>query len=189
MKSCYTYILLGLFPNEFPVLRNLIESNSIWKECEAFFQSNDCEFNKQVIKAFHYASILGGGKHAYRESTKKLSKEGIHLSEEEINQYINTFTKHPVVKKMKSFINKWGYINAGKQIDYPNDESQTIKPPLQVIDPSTSKTKKDYTNSNTLQVFSDLLRAWEMVLISYIGLSHPEAFDKLLHQHDGRTHS
>ena len=86
---------------------------------------------------------------------------------------------------MKAVINKWGYLNTS--VTYPTGESHTIILPTTIIDRETGKKVRDFTNSNTLQVFSGLLRAWEMVLISYVGLSHPEAFSILLHQHDGIT--
>ena len=109
------------------------------------------------------------------------------MTEDEASQYIGLFSKHPVVKEMKGFIIQWGYWNKNKQIRYPNGESQTVILPKTVTNPSTGKKVKDYANSNVLKVFSGLLRAWEMVLISYVGLSHPEAFTILLHQHDGIT--
>lgn len=185
MKSCHTYILLGLYEKSFPILKEMIESNSIWKKYEEYFTSNNCIFNKQVVKAFHYATILGGGTNAYLEAIKKLEKEGVTLTEEEALQIINTYKKHPVVKEMKSFINKWAYKN--KEVTYPNGESHKVIQAKSFFDTQTKKRVIDYSESNVLQVFSGLLRAWERVLISYVGLSHPEAFTILLHQHDGIT--
>jgi hypothetical protein len=187
MKSCHTNILLGLYGAHFPILSEMVKKDSIWKDYEKYFTANGCTFNKSVVKAFHYATVLGGGKQAYKDALKKLVKEGIKLTEEEAKQYIGVFSKHPVVKEMKSFVNKWGYWNKKKQIDYPNGENHALILPVLVTNPSTGKKIKDYTNSNVLKVFSGLLRAWEMVLISYVGLSHPEAFTILLHQHDGIT--
>ena len=187
MKSCHTNILLGLYGKHFPILSEMVKNDSIWKDYEKYFTANECTFNKSVVKAFHYATILGGGKQAYKEALKKLVKEGIKLTEDEASQYIGLFSKHPVVKEMKGFIIQWGYWNKNKQIRYPNGESQTVILPKTVTNPSTGKKVKDYANSNVLKVFSGLLRAWEMVLISYVGLSHPEAFTILLHQHDGIT--
>lgn len=185
MKSCHTYILLGLYGKSFPVLKKMVNSNSIWKEYEKYFISKGCVFNKQVIKAFHYATVLGGGVNAYKHSLKKLVKEGITLTQEEAEQYIGVYKKHPVVREMKSFINKWGY--STKKVTYPTNETHSVIPPRILLDPKTGKKVKDFTQSNVLQVFSGLLRAWERVLISYVGLSHPEAFTILLHQHDGIT--
>lgn len=187
MKSCHTNILLGLYGKHFPILSEMVKNDSIWKDYEKYFTANECTFNKSVVKAFHYATILGGGKQAYKEALKKLVKEGIKLTEDEASQYIGLFSKHPVVKEMKGFIIQWGYWNKNKQVRYPNGESQTVILPKTVTNPSTGKKVKDYANSNVLKVFSGLLRAWEMVLISYVGLSHPEAFTILLHQHDGIT--
>lgn len=187
MKSCHTNILLGLYGKHFPILSEMVKNDSIWKDYEKYFTANECTFNKSVVKAFHYATILGGGKQAYKEALKKLIKEGIKLTEDEASQYIGLFSKHPVVKEMKGFIIQWGYWNKNKQVRYPNGESQTVILPKTVTNPSTGKKVKDYANSNVLKVFSGLLRAWEMVLISYVGLSHPEAFTILLHQHDGIT--
>lgn len=187
MKSCHTNILLGLYGEHFPILSKMVKNNSIWKDYEEYFTANECTFNKSVVKAFHYATVLGGGKQAYKEALKKLVKEGIKLTEEEAKQYIGVFNSHPVVKEMKGFINQWGYWNKKKQIEYPNGESHDLILPVLVTNPSTGKKVKDYANSNVLKVFSGLLRAWEMVLISYVGLSHPEAFTILLHQHDGIT--
>lgn len=187
MKSCHTNILLGLYGEHFPILSEMVKSDSIWKDYEDYFINNKCTFNKSVVKAFHYATVLGGGKQAYKEALKKLVKEGIKLTEGEAKQYISIFSSHPVVKEMKGFINQWGYWNKKKQIEYPNGESHDLILPKTVTNPSTGKKVKDYTNSNVLKVFSGLLRAWEMVLISYVGLSHPEAFTILLHQHDGIT--
>lgn len=185
MRSCHTNILLGLFPNNFPILKGMIERNSIWKEYEEFFISKSCPFNKQVVKAFHYATILGGGKAAYTHSVKKLEKDGISITDDELNLYIKVFSSHPVVKEMKSFIYKWGYQN--KEVTYPTGEVHKVKPTPFLTDPITGLKYRHYESSNTLQVFSGLLRAWEIILISYVGLSHPEAFTILLHQHDGIT--
>lgn len=185
MKSCHTYILLGLYGKSFPVLKKMVNSNSIWKEYEEYFISKECVFNKQVVKAFHYATVLGGGVNAYKHSLKKLVKEGVILTKEETEQYISVYKKHPVVREMKSFINKWGY--STKRVTYPTGETHSIIPPRILLDQNTGKKVRDFTQSNVLQVFSGLLRAWERVLISYVGLSHPEAFTILLHQHDGIT--
>lgn len=185
MKSCHTYILLGLYGKSFPVLKKMVNSKSIWKEYEEYFISKGCVFNKQVVKAFHYATVLGGGTQAYKHSLKKLVKEGVILIQEEAEQYISVYKKHPVVREMKSFINKWGY--STKKVTYPTNETHSVIPPRVLLDANTGKKVKDFTQSNVLQVFSGLLRAWERVLISYVGLSHPEAFTILLHQHDGIT--
>lgn len=185
MRSCHTNILLGLFPKSFPVLKGMIERDSIWKEYEAYFKSKDCVFNKPVVKAFHYATILGGGKAAYREAIKKLRKDGIVLNEDESSEVIGVYNSHPVVREMKAFINKWG--RGTKEITYPTGETHEVIQPICILNPSTGKKDLQYLNSNVLKVFSGLLRAWEMILISYVGLSHPEAFTILLHQHDGIT--
>lgn len=185
MKSCHTYILLGLYGKSFPVLKKMVNSKSIWKEYEEYFISKGCVFNKQVVKAFHYATVLGGGTQAYKHSLKKLVKEGVILIQEEAEQYIGVYKKHPVVREMKSFINKWGY--STKKVTYPTNETHSVIPPRVLLDVNTGKKVRDFTQSNVLQVFSGLLRAWERVLISYVGLSHPEAFTILLHQHDGIT--
>lgn len=183
--SCHTNILLGLFGSSFPLLKGMVERNSIWKDYEEYFISKSCPFNKPIIKAFHYATILGGGTKAYRQALSKSIKDGIIITPQDADQLIKVYKSHPVVREMKAFINKWGYFNTS--VTYPTGESHTIILPTTIIDKETGKKVRDFTNSNTLQVFSGLLRAWEMVLISYVGLSHPEAFSILLHQHDGIT--
>lgn len=180
MKSCHTNILLGLYPYSFPILKGMTERNSIWKEYEEYFTSQACVFNKQVVKRFHYATILGGGTEAYKDSIRKLRNEGIVLTQEEAEELITTYKKHPLVKEMKSFINKWGYNN--RKVTYPNGETHKVSLPK-----ASNNKRVNYEESNVLDIFSGLLRAWEMVLISYVGLSHPEAFTILLHQHDGIT--
>ena len=182
--SCHTNILLGIYGEEFKVLGGMIERGKIWVEYEEYFRERGVVYNKGVVKAMHYATVLGGGEKAYREAIKRLKREGIEIGGEE-DKVIEVYKKHPVVREMKGFINRWGYRNEGKEVIYPNGERHIVRGPKVVK--VNGKKVRDYRESNVLKVFSGILRAWEMVLIGYVGLSNPQAFTVILHQHDGVT--
>lgn len=66
LKSCYTTILLGLYPERMSNIQGVIEGQGLWKFIESEFirQNKGHLYNKPAVKICTYSSFFLGGNKA-----------------------------------------------------------------------------------------------------------------------------
>lgn len=85
LKSCYTSILLGLYPQELRVLQLAIEKEGLWNYIKKEFERNgrgDC-FNKPAVKICVYSSFFLGGNKAMMEGILESFRNDTGMTQKE----------------------------------------------------------------------------------------------------------
>lgn len=66
LVSCYTSVLVGLYPDKLPLVKRAVETVGIWKFIENEFKQKgkESKFEKTFVKICFYSVIFGGGTQA-----------------------------------------------------------------------------------------------------------------------------
>lgn len=88
LKSCYTSILLGLYPRELEALQRAIEGEGLWNYSYKEFKKNGKEevWNKPAVKVCVYSSFFMGGNRAMIDGIKESFRKDMGLSKKEFRE-------------------------------------------------------------------------------------------------------
>lgn len=190
LTSCHTYILLAFFKDQLPLLNEAIVSNNLWSTYQDYYETGGLPFYKKLVKAMHYASILGGGDKAFRKAVHQFNiYRGLNgeplLSVKEAEAIIALHKKSPLYKELTGIRNILQKEWCGKQLILPSGESFKVQPYRRYKDKKTNQYIVD--KGNFLTAFSAFLQSIEVLLVSYMILRAGPFFTPLLWQHDGLT--
>nr|YP_009478058.1 hypothetical protein AnanMp22 [Anthoceros angustus]AVP12834.1 hypothetical protein AnanMp22 [Anthoceros angustus] len=104
LVSCFTSILLGLFPEELSLVRKAVD-HGLWKYLEEEFHRNGKGgdlFKKGPVKICVYSSFFGGGTKAMTTGIMEGFREGLGIRPSE-------FKKYPDYLKMEKLANDVTY--------------------------------------------------------------------------------
>lgn len=85
LVSCYTMVLLGLYPKELVLVGRAVKSGSIWEALRKEFVALGKEnlYQKPYVKACFYSVIFSGGAKAMVDSILKHIRGGLGMTEKE----------------------------------------------------------------------------------------------------------
>lgn len=88
LKSCYTSILLGLYPKPLEALQRAIEGNGLWEYVKGEFKTHGREkdFKKAPVKICVYSSLFGGGNNAMIGGIMEMHRKDLGLTNEELKE-------------------------------------------------------------------------------------------------------
>jgi phage/plasmid-associated DNA primase len=88
LKSCYTSILLGLYPHYLSKIQKVIEKEGLWKYIEGEFKKRGKSeyFNKDSVKICTYSSFFQGGNRAMMEGILDNNRRNLGLTPSEFKE-------------------------------------------------------------------------------------------------------
>lgn len=111
LKSCYTSILLGLYPQYLKKIQDVIEKEGLWKHIEREFSERGKSeyFNKESVKICTYSSFFQGGNQAMMfgimdNHRKTLGMTPSQFKESEIYENLHEKARGVVEEMMNSDI-------------------------------------------------------------------------------------
>lgn len=106
LKSCYTSILLGLFPLELFAIRKAVDKG-LWKHLEQQFIESGREglFNKPAVKICTYSSLFGGGASAMINGTMEFMQKDMGMRPEEFRKSPMYEGLHTLARDVAGFMN------------------------------------------------------------------------------------
>lgn len=183
LQSCHVQIALGLWETDLPLLKQEVEQGSLWKSYEHFFTSNQLPFYKSLVKAMHHATLLGGGKRAYKKAIHRfnLANPDNKIDETLEAQIVKTYSKNPIRQEVARLFNKLGNQLDGKQLTTMTGES------MYVVDRTKDLETGEMIEGNVLTAIASILQSVEVTIISYLIVRCQQLFIPVLWQHDGLT--
>jgi len=106
LKSCYTSILLGLFPLELFAIRKAVDKG-LWKHLEQQFIESGREglFNKPAVKICTYSSLFGGGANAMINGTMEFMQKDMGMRPKEFRRCPMYEALHALARDVADFMN------------------------------------------------------------------------------------
>ena len=104
LKSCYTAILLGLFPDELYSIKQAIEGEGLWKFIETEFKNSGrvSLYNKPAVKICVYSSFFCGGPRAMVQGTLDFMRKEIGLTPSEFRKAAFYEALHALAERLAS---------------------------------------------------------------------------------------
>lgn len=117
LKSCYTSILLGLFPLELFAIRKAVDMG-LWKHLEAQFVQSKRQalFNKPAVKICTYSSLFGGGANAMIKGTMEFMQKDMGMRPEEFRQSSMYEALHALARDVAEFMNSTDVVTDFREI-------------------------------------------------------------------------
>lgn len=187
LKSCYTAILLGLFPIEMQRVRQAIEGIGLWKTFEEEFKASGKHalFNKPAVKICVYSSFFLGGPNAMINGTLDFMRKEIGLTQSQFDNAPYKQALYALARDVASFVNNTGIIEDFRNI------SKIIKRDFNgqfIKGPTDHEFKID--DHQFMSSYPNFLQSFEFYLIAQATLTalHQVPGSELLgHYHDGNV--
>ena len=187
LKSCFTHLALGLYPDHLPITKDAVESGGLWKYIQKEFESKGQQelYNKEAVKICVYSSFFQGGKNAMREGLIDWHRRSLGLTKEE-------FKNHPSFLEIEK-----GIVKLTSQML----NSHIIKE-FSDLARFVLRTKKGehfhcptghnflISESNFRSSYSNYFQSYEFALLAQASLNTSQLFKDvqlLAHFHDGNT--
>jgi len=185
LKSCHTYILLSKWGEHLPLLKEAMKTNTLWEVYKKHYESHKYPFHKKIVKALHYASVLGGGRNAFEQAIHRYNLDNPNEGIKDKEELIKVHKKSPIYKELRKLLKHIEKEWAGKTLRLKTGEVFNIVP---------SKRYKDrirgewvWTKGNLLTALSAYLQSKEIQIMSELILRTQKLYIPLLWQHDGIT--
>jgi len=187
LKSCYTTLLLGLFPVEMYNVREAIEGPGLWNYIEDLFKRSGRQslFNKPAVKICVYSSFFGGGPRAMIDGTLEYMRKDIGLTPAQFRNASYIEALKALSRDVSEFVNSTNIIEDFRSVARyisKNYDGQIIKGPTQheyLINESQHRTS-----------YPNFLQSFEFYLLAKSTLNAlsliPEA-QLIGHFHDGNV--
>ena len=187
LKSCYTAILLGLFPIEMQRVRQAIEGVGLWNTFEKEFKASGKQalFNKPAVKICVYSSFFLGGPKAMVDGTLDFMRKEIGLTQSQFEDAPYYQALHALARDVATFVNNTGIIEDFRNI------SKIIKRDFNgqlIKGPTDHEYKID--DHQFMSNYPNFLQSFEFYLIAQATLKalHDVPGSELLgHYHDGNV--
>lgn len=187
LKSCYTSILLGLYPSPLEEIQKAIETKGLWAHVEDEFKQNEVHhhWNKPAVKICVYSSFFLGGNKAMMNGILESFRNDIGISQSEfrdLDVYEGLYEQaSQVVKVMQNSSIITDFRDVAQQIKEENMNDYLIGP----------TGHKYLVNDHTfISAYPNYLQSYEFFLLSSTTLSLLSKFKQcevIGHYHDGNT--
>jgi hypothetical protein len=187
LKSCYTSILLGLYPKDLSALQRAIENIGLWEFIRQEFERNGVlnNYNKSAVKVCVYSSFFLGGNKAMNEGIIDSIREDVGLEKQIFKKSSMYEQAYEIARKVtdqmqnsaiiQDFRNVATYIKETYMEDY-------------LIGPTGHKYLVDDKTFRT--AYPNYLQSYEFYLLAEGVLRTLESFPDIKiigHYHDGNT--
>ena len=187
LKSCYTAILLGLFPLEMQRIRQAIEGVGLWNSLEEEFRASGKKalFNKPAVKICVYSSFFLGGPKAMIDGILTFMREEIGLTQQQFKDAPYFLALEALARDVASFVNNTKIIEDFRNVSHIMQrefDGQLIKGPTD----HEFKIDKHQFMSN----YPNFLQSFEFYLLAQATLNtlHEVPNSELIgHFHDGNV--
>ena len=187
LKSCYTSILLGLYPQETRRLQFAIEKVGLWKYIQEEFKRNGRgdRYNKAAVKICVYSSFFMGGNRAMQQGILDSFRKDVGLSKKEFlrSEFFEQADKiaKDVTYEMQNseIISDFRDISAYIKKAYMEDYLQGPTGHSYLVSEESFKT-----------AYPNYLQSFEFALLAQASLETVERFPKVEiigHFHDGNV--
>ena len=187
LKSCYTSVLLGLYPDEFPTVSKAVRGLGLWKAMEQEFINMGAgkTYHKGSVKVCVYASCFGGGNNAFTKGIidKFMSSAGVRKKDienttwyEEIQQFANSIV---AAVQTTDIISE--FRDCAKAFNDDHKDQLVLSP---------TGMSEMYSEARIPKIYANHLQAFEIILMCEtfwrLSVKHP-TIEFLMHMHDGAT--
>jgi len=187
LKSCYTSILLGLYPKEMSSVQLAIEKTGLWEFIREEFKRNGVEsqYKKSAVKICVYSSFFLGGNKAMNEGIIDSMREDIGMTKDTFRKsefYEKAYkTAQEVTNQMQNSAIIQDFRTVAKYIHETHENEYLIGP----------TGHKYLVNDETFRVaYPNYLISYEFYLIANGTLRTAKEFPEIEfvgHYHDGNT--
>ena len=187
LKSCYTSILLGLYPKSLESLQYAIEKVGLWKYVQSEFDKKGVgeHFNKPAVKICVYSSFFLGGSKAMIEGIEESVRKDLGLTKPEFRKHELYFETQAQAQKISNIMQDSDIISDFRSIaDYIKRENLD----RYLIGPTGHKYK--VTEKNFRYQYPNWLQSYEFALLANATLRVKKKFpsvEVISHLHDGNT--
>jgi hypothetical protein len=186
ISGCHVQVALGLWGEHLPLLEQHVANSSLWKHYESIFNEKGLTFHKDLIKAMHHATLLGGGIKAYTEALRIYNKRNLNqISKEEFDNIVQVFKLTDIYKELKALFRYLDKTLHNTTVTVLTGEKFYVKGYRKYKDKTTGNIRVD--EGNLLTVISAILQSFEVAMLSYLILRANQLFVPILWQHDGLT--
>lgn len=185
IKSCYTSILLGLYPDHLNRIQRIIEKDGLWRYIEKEFISKGKEkyYNKGAVKICTYSSFFQGGNKAMMEGIMENERKNLGLSIKEFKSSTYYENLHEMSKEITELMKNSEIVQEFQELSKRIKEEnlgEMMRCPV----------GKEYliTEENFKSCYPNYLQGFEFSLISQSTCRVKERFETLEiigHFHDG----
>jgi P4 family phage/plasmid primase-like protien len=187
LKSCYTAILLGLFPTEMYRIRQAIEGSGLWNTFEEEFKASGKHalFNKPAVKICVYSSFFLGGPRAMINGTLDFMRKEIGLTQKQFDNAPYYHTLEALARDVATFVNNTSIIEDFRNISSiikKDFDGQLIK------GPTYHEYKID--DHQFMTSYPNFLQSFEFYLLAQATLKTLEEVpdsELIGHYHDGNV--
>jgi phage/plasmid-associated DNA primase len=186
LKSCYTSILLGLFPLELFQVTKAIEAG-LWKQFEKEFKDSGRAglFNKPAVKICTYSSFFGGGPNAMIQGCLEFMRKELGMRPVEFRKSKFYEPCHALARDVSEFMNKTDIIKdfrkISKHVKLTYDNQIIYGPTGHGYEVNDHLFQSSYPN---------FLQSYEFYLLAKATINTLKAFPKaelIGHFHDGNV--
>ena len=88
LVSCYTSILLGLYPQSLEALQAAVEGPGLWNYIQTEFKLNKRldAYNKSAVKVCVYSAYFGGGNKAMLKGILESNRKDLGITEKQFRE-------------------------------------------------------------------------------------------------------
>ena len=188
LKSCYTSILLGLYPKPLEQIQKSIETVGLWEHLRKEFLAKGCidQWNKPAVKICTYSSFFLGGNKAMTEGIMESFRLDLGLRPREFKDFKDYEHLSTIARKVVEVMQ-----NSSVITDF-RDIAQHIKESYMddyLIGPTGHSYKVDEHSFRS--AYPNYLQSYEFYLLAKATLETIKKFGQnvevLGHYHDGNT--
>ena len=187
LKSCYTSILLGLFPQKLYKIREAIEGPGLWKAMENQFSESGKKalFNKPAVKICTYSSFFGGGSAAMVTGTMEFFRKEIGVTKNEFRKAKYYEALHALARDVSEFVNGTDIIQDFRDVSsflFKTYKGKSLRGP-------TGHTYQIRNEDEFRSAYPNFLQSFEFYLLAKSTLltSEEMKFTVIGHFHDGNV--
>ncbi len=187
LKSCYTSILLGLYPEPLNAVKQAIEGPGLWNYIQSEFKKKGREkvFNKPAVKVCVYSSLFLGGQKAMMEGIIDNFRKDVGMTKPDWRKSSHYEKAYSLAQDVTEEM-----MNSSVVLDFRHI-ADLIK--AQYIDKEfIGPTNHIYkvTEENFRNVFPNYLQSYEITLLGMSALAVAEKYPEVEfigHYHDGNV--
>jgi hypothetical protein len=191
LLNCHAKVATSLWGDKLPLLKNALETDSLWRHYEDYFKGLELPFYKKLIKPMHHATLLGGGKNAYKKALDNYNQSAENpINTEEFQRVEKAFIKSPICSELKSLFKWFEATYKDKEVELLDGTKMKVQARDEKLYQywlKKDKRKAERYEGNVPSVMACLLQSYEVAAMSYVIINCQQYFLGALWQHDGIT--
>lgn len=187
LKSCYTSILIGLYPKPLKVIQEAIEGKGLWKHIEEEFikRNKGHVYNKPAVKVCVYSSFFLGGTKAMMEGIMENIRKDIGLTKEDWRRSEFFEESYKLAQEVTQEM-----MNSSVIIDFQSIAQEIKNKYLDDYFVGPSGSRYLVTEENFRRVYPNYLQSYEITLLAVSSVNVVKRYPDVQiigHYHDGNV--